>query len=126
MYAWYDNQLIASRYVSQYVLEGHKYYDQDTTLFLYKVLQVPHRDDRHSTEQPGHLPAFSDLKPFDNGESFVLQASIEAIDGNHPEVKEKAINQLLAIKETLKQAVDLVIGDRLALDTRVPLRLRKP
>ena len=70
------------------------------------------------------MPAIGELQPFDGAKGFVLQASIEALDGNNPEIKEKAVQQLVAMKETLKQAVVLKTGDRLALDTRVPMRNR--
>ena len=72
------------------------------------------------------IPPISDLQVLDTRKGFVLQASIEAVDGNNPEVKEKAVQQLLAMKETLKQAVTLAPGDRLALDTRVPIRSIRP
>jgi mediator of RNA polymerase II transcription subunit 18 len=113
-------------YVSQYVLEGHKFYDHDTTLFVYQVLQMPQAFDEQTIATNTSVPPLSDLPPLDHNNGFVLQASIEANDGNNPEVKEKAVQQLLAVKETLKQAVTLTPGDRLALDTRVPLRNIRP
>ena len=118
--------LTAFSYVSQYVIEGHKFYDQDTTLFVHQVLRMPQAagDEAIATNTP--IPPISDLQPLDSTKGFVLQASIEAIDGNNPEVKEKAVQQLMAIKETLKQAVTLLPGDRLALDTRVPIRNNRP
>lgn len=111
-------------YVSQFILEGHKVYDQDITLFLHQVLTVPQTPIEEATSTGTYLPDISNLQPLDGGKSFVLQASIEAIDGNNLEVKEKAVQQLMAMKDTLKQAVTLAPGDRLALDTRVPMRNR--
>ena len=114
--------LTLTRYVSQYVVEGYKFYDQDLTLFLHRPCL-----DKSQTGKPGDdldskTPDLSGLEPFDISGGYVLQASIEAIDGNNPEIREKATQQLMAMKETLKQAVTLVPGDRLALDTRVPAR----
>ena len=68
------------------------------------------------------IPEISKLTPLDPSCGYVLQASIEIADGNSPDLKEKAIQQLLAIKETLRFRVDLAPGDRLALDTRVPVK----
>ena len=68
------------------------------------------------------MPRVSALQPLDANNGFVLQASIEAMDGSNPEMKEKAVQQLTAMKEMLRQAVTLSPGDRLALDTRVPMR----
>ena len=118
--------LMLFSYVSQYVLEGHKFYDQDTTLFVHQVLQTPQASNEQTIATNTPLPPLSDLQPLDSNKGFVLQASIEAVDGNNPEVKEKAVQQLLAMKETLKQAVTLAPGDRLALDTRVPIRNIRP
>ena len=119
--------LMTFSYVSQYVLEGHKFYDQDTTLFVHQVLQMPQASDEQAIATDTPIPPpISDLQPLDSGKGFVLQASIEAPDGNNPEVKEKAVQQLTTMKETLKQAVALAPGDRLALDTRVPMRNNRP
>lgn len=114
------------RYVSQYVLQGHKFYDQDIMLFVHQVLQLPEGSDDQALTTTAPIPPISELHPLDSRKGFVLQASIEAGDGNNPDVKEKAVQQLMAIKETLKQAVTLAPGDRLALDTRVPLRNNRP
>jgi mediator of RNA polymerase II transcription subunit 18, fungi type len=118
--------LMPSRYVSQYVLEGHKFYDQDITLFVHQVLQMPQASDEQAIALTKSIPPVSELRPLDSSKGFVLQASIEAVDGNNHEVKEKAVQQLMAMKETLKQAVTLAPGDRLALDTRVPIRNNRP
>jgi mediator of RNA polymerase II transcription subunit 18 len=118
--------LTASSYVSQYVLEGHKFYDQDMTLFVHQVLKMPQAPDEQAIATNTPIPPISELQPLDGSKAFVLQASIEAVDGNNPEVKEKAVQQLMVMKETLKQAVTLAPGDRLALDTRVPMRNNRP
>jgi Med18 protein len=82
-------------------------------------------------QQPNTKPTFStlntvlddsNLTPLDPSGSYVLQASIEIVDGNSPELKDQATQQLLAIKETLRSSISLEPGDRLALDTRVPVR----
>lgn len=106
------------------MLEGHKFYDQDTTLFLHQVLQLPQASTEPTVPEGRDIPAVRDLQPLDGRKGFVLQASIEALDGNNLEVKEKAAQQLFAMREILKQAVTLEPGDRLALDTRVLVRNR--
>jgi len=121
-----DCPLTPNRYVSQYVLEGHKFYDQDTTLFLYHVLQVPKATDEQLGEANNLSRVISELQPLDASHGYVLQASIEAVDGNNPDLKDKAVQQLLSMKETLKQAVVLAPGDRLALDTKVSTRNARP
>ena len=51
--------------------------------------------------------------------TYVLQASIRVQDGAKVEMMNKGMNELMNLKETLKGAVELDMGDRLAMDTRV-------
>jgi hypothetical protein len=83
---------------------------------------MPRASDEQAVAINTPMPRLSELQPLDVNNGFVLQASIEAVDGANPEMKEKAVQQLLAMKETLKEAVTLGPGDRLALDTKVPMR----
>jgi mediator of RNA polymerase II transcription subunit 18, fungi type len=117
--------LIHSRYLSQYVNTGDKFYDQETTLFLHRIMQLPTQeahDIKISFPAVNSSPDISKLTPLDSSGGYILQASIEITDGNSSELKDRATQQLLAIKETLRSSVNLVPGDRLALDTRVPIR----
>ena len=102
---------------------GERFYDQDTTLFIHRILQLPDAINEHPTNTSS-LPEIDKLKPLDNSGGFVLQVSLEVVDGNNLELKEKAIAQLMAMKEILKQSVNIIPGDRLALDTRVPVTSR--
>ena len=49
----------------------------------------------------------------------MLQASVRVQDGSKPDIMGRGIKELLALKEALKGCVELEVGDRLALDTRV-------
>ena len=40
-------------------------------------------------------------------------------DGSRPDIMSKGIQELLALKEALRGCVELEVGERLALDTRV-------
>lgn len=40
-------------------------------------------------------------------------------DGNKPETMTVAMNELMRFKETMKGVVEMEMGDRLALDTRM-------
>jgi mediator of RNA polymerase II transcription subunit 18, fungi type len=120
-----EASLTQSRYLSQYVITGDKFYDQDTTLLLYKVMQAPNQgtqDTKASFSAVNTIPTLSTLTPLDSSGTYILQASIEIADGNNPDLKDKATQQLLAMKDSLRSSIDLVPGDRLALDTRVPVR----
>nr|KAK5438344.1 DNA kinase/phosphatase Pnk1 [Exophiala xenobiotica] len=112
-------------YVSRYMLVGSNFYDQDTTLSVHKVVQLPQVPADKAISDVSFLSDISKLQDFDGSGGYVVQASIDVVDGNHPELKDRATRQLLAHKEALKQAVDLTPGDRLALDTRLPSVVRK-
>jgi len=49
----------------------------------------------------------------------MLQASARVQDGTKPDSINLAISELKAFKDMMKGVVELEIGDRLALDTRV-------
>ncbi|RMZ90270.1 hypothetical protein DV736_g2500, partial [Chaetothyriales sp. CBS 134916] len=108
-------------YVSRHFVEGAQFYDQDTTLFLHRPSTIPPVEPDKATDL-SFLDDSESLKLVDASGGYVLQASIEAIDGTNSELKDRATRQLLALKEILKPAIDLEPGDRLALDTRVNLR----
>jgi len=117
--------LTPSRYLSQHVITGDKFYDQDTTLFLHKIMQTSNpgtQNTKATFSSVDTIPTLSTLIPLDPGGAYILQASIEIADGNSADLKDKATQQLLAMKDSLRYSVDLVPGDRLALDTRVPVR----
>ena len=65
------------------------------------------------------LPPLSTLKPLDPSGSYILQASIRIADGTKPDTMTVGINELKAFKDTMRGVVDMVVGERLALDTRV-------
>ncbi|EHY55951.1 Mediator of RNA polymerase II transcription subunit 18 [Exophiala dermatitidis] len=108
-------------YVSRYLVVGDNFYDYDTTLFVHKVLRLPQVSADGAIADTSFLSNISELPKLDGSGGYMLQASIDVVDGNHPELKERATRQLLGHKEALKQAVELTPGDRLALDTRLPV-----
>jgi len=59
-------------------------------------------------------------KEFDkDGKSWVLQTSVRVGNANEQETVGRGIEELKVLKGELKGVVDLEIGDRLSLDTRV-------
>ena len=102
------------------MVTGSKFYDHDTTLFVHKVLRLPPVGAAEALGDRSFLSTSDQLPELDGSGGSIIQASIDVVDGNNPELKERATRQLLGLKEALKQAVDLTPGDRLALDTRLP------
>lgn len=108
-------------YVSEYVDEGYQFVTKNAIILVHRILRLP------TPEQPRDsplesLPPFSDLQPLDKSGAYVVQVSIKIQDNYKPETRDKAQNELLALKGTLKGVLDLEPADRLALDTRVKAR----
>ena len=51
--------------------------------------------------------------------AYIVQAAMRVQDGSKVETMTKGVNELLSLKEMLNGVVEMVMGDRLALDTRV-------
>ncbi|RVX73174.1 hypothetical protein B0A52_02301 [Exophiala mesophila] len=112
-------------YVSRYLLVGSKFYDHDTTLHVHKILTLPPVSASAAITERSYLSNVSELKELDGSGSYLVQASIDVIDGNNQELKDRATRQLLNLQESLKAAFDLTPADRLALDTRLPSVVRR-
>ena len=100
---------------------GNKFFDRDTTIFLHKVMRIPDAEKPEDAIDHTFLDKTNSIQPLDGSGGYLLEVSMEAAEGNSQEIKDRATGQLLALKETLKQAVDLTPGNRLALDTRLPV-----
>ncbi|KAI9882146.1 MAG: hypothetical protein M1823_006110 [Watsoniomyces obsoletus] len=117
-------------YTSDYALEGQRLILNNVILLLHRLFYTPRLEAASSTtsnrveKESPRTPAdgFSDLESWsllDPSGGYILQASVRVQDGGKPESMTLAVNELLAIKETLKGLVELEPGDRLAMDTRV-------
>lgn len=102
------------RHVTTYTISGHRFTHHSTSLLLYRV-PLPAATVEDDTTSDG-LPQVRLLDP---SGAYILQASVQVQDGSKVETMTKGVNELLGLKEILKGAVELEIGDRLALDTRV-------
>lgn len=105
-------------YVSEYVIEGHRFIHQNIILLLHRVMRSS--VDAEVQGSPAKaVPKLDNLVLLDPSSAYVLQASIRIQDGSKPESISVGINELKAFKELMRGVVDLDIGDRLALDTRL-------
>ncbi len=107
-------------YVSRYMVVGDKFFDRDTTVFLHRAMRVPDARTANDAINDSFLDEPDVIQSLDQSGGYLLQASIQALEGTSQEVKDRATGKLLALKETLKQAINLTLGDRLSLDTRLP------
>ena len=117
--------LTLSRYVQRYYVEGKNFYNQDTTLFLHRMRELPALQPDQSPTDISHLPPADKCRLLDPSEGWILQASIDIADGKAQELRDRATRQLMSIRDTLSPSVKLEKPDRLALDTRIPVRVRQ-
>ena len=103
-----------SRHVSTYTISGHRFTHHSIFLILYRIF-LPASMDENDSASDGPPQA----RLLDPSGTYILQASVRVQDGSKVETMTKGVNELLSLKETLKGVVELEIGDRLALDTRV-------
>ncbi|CAD6591422.1 MAG: Mediator of RNA polymerase II transcription subunit 18 [Alectoria sarmentosa] len=101
-------------HVSTYTISGHRFTHHSASLVLYRVT-LPATAVRSDSTSGGPPQA----RLLDPSGTYILQASVRVQDGSKVETMTKGVNELLGLKETLKGVVELEIGDRLALDTRV-------
>ena len=111
------------RYVSQYVLEGHRFVHNNLTLFLHRVLVSPSSAgadaDLNQSRDPEDLPQLEDCVPLDQSGAHLLVSSCYVADGSQPELIKRGVKEQVAFREAMKGIVDMRPIERLALDTRV-------
>lgn len=103
-----------SRHVSTFTNSGHRFTHHSISILLYRIT-LPAGTVKTDSASDG-VPQTRLLDP---SGTYILQASVRVQDGSKVETMTKGVNELLGLRETLKGVVDLEIGDRLALDTRV-------
>lgn len=105
----------SSSHVSSYYLSGHRFAHLNSSLSLYRA-HVPSPSDLESMDITNDI---SHARLLDPSGAYILQAEIKVHDGSKVELMNKGMNELMNLKETLKGVVELDVGDRLAMDTRV-------
>lgn len=115
----YEAPQLTSRFYSHtttYLLAGSRFTHLSTSLLLYRLL-IP------TTLAASQLNSTSinlaDTGQLDPSGAYILQVAVRVQDGSKVETMSKGASELLQLKETLRGCVELDMGDRLALDTRV-------
>jgi hypothetical protein len=65
------------------------------------------------------LAPYSDYKPLDPADGYVLQATIRLVDGGNPKVVSLASEELDVLRRTMAGVIHMEAPDRLSLDTRI-------
>ena len=107
-------------YSTAYVLKGWQIVHGNIIVHLHKSFLAPKAGKSADVELPRvSINSIDTLKPFDSSGGYFLQAAIRVQDGSKPELIQQAVSELASFKEAMRGVVDLEVGDRLALDTRV-------
>lgn len=104
-------------HISTYLIFGHRLSYLSTSLLLFRP-HVPLPPSSSSLSSQQH-PTLAHSRLLDPSGAYILQAALRVSDGTKPELMTRGITELLALKEMLKGVVELSVGERLSLDTRV-------
>ncbi|KIW05322.1 hypothetical protein, variant [Verruconis gallopava] len=99
--------------LNQTVVEGHRFILDNIILCLHRIMTLP--TPIQSINDP--LPAVSSLVPLDKSGSYVLEAKVRIAESN-PSLISRAEQELAAFQTRMRGVIDLVVPERLALDTR--------
>ncbi|KXT06977.1 hypothetical protein AC578_7162 [Pseudocercospora eumusae] len=99
----------------QFLTEANRFVHNNVVTRLYRMRQSPESADPIASPAPSP----KGQKLVDPSGSWIIEASIRVEDGNNSTLTDRAKQELLAFKETMDGALDLIAPDRLALDTRV-------
>lgn len=119
-YAQYSHSLtdydLPQSHIATYLLAGHRFTHLSTSILLYRLF-LPANPFKDVSNGPSR--EISKARLLDPSGTYILQAAVRVQDGSKVETMTKGSLELLSLKETLKGVVELDMGDRLALDTRV-------
>lgn len=105
------------RYLSEYTLYGTRFTQNNIDL------RIQHALVDQSIQELSSPPAVSNpvetMQAIDDSGGYILQASIRVLDDSKPEVMSTAYNELQDLKDTLRGLVELDLGDRIAMNTRI-------
>ncbi|KAF4553299.1 Med18-like protein [Elsinoe fawcettii] len=105
------------RFVNEYFTEGFRFVYRDTVLHLYRVLVAQPEEGNMGMRKK--LPALEEMTLLDGSGAFVLEATVRVEDRSKPALVQTATEQLLALRNELKGAIDLRVPERLSMDTRL-------
>ena len=126
----FANTIMDARHTSTYLLQGHRFTYQNTSLLLYRVFVPttasdvtttktnPEQYNNNVSDNAG-LIDMAQQRLLDASGTWVLQAGLRVQDGSKVETMAQGVNELVGVREMLRGVVELEIGERLAMDTRV-------
>ena len=111
-------QLISCHSFAQsYHVIGHRFTHLNSSIRFYRTIIRPQTTERE--ELSAISSDASDEPLLDASGAYIVEVSVRVQDGTKVEQAKRGMTELLNLKETLKGAIELDAGDRLALDTRM-------
>jgi len=101
---------------TSHLLIGHRYTHNSTSILLYRPFLPPPSSSPYNGADAIAIPK---CRLLDTTGGYIVQAMVRVEEGSNVETMTQGTDELIALKETLKGAIELEIGDRLALDTRM-------
>lgn len=102
-------------YINQYIIGGHEFVINNTVLFVNRIRKFP---DPTPSSLDTPLPQLEQMPLVDQSGSWLVQVSLNVVDGASPKLVKDAMSEVLGVQERLRGIVKLVTPDRLSMDTR--------
>ncbi|KAI1411193.1 mediator complex, subunit Med18 [Hypoxylon sp. FL1857] len=103
------------RYKNEIIQESRSFVRENVEFVFSRYYQLP--------DSPGgpvaSLPAFTDLRPLDPAQKWVLNVKLNVLDDSQPDKVKKAMEELLVVKAELDRLFDFKPIDRRVFDTRI-------
>ncbi|KAI1076364.1 mediator complex, subunit Med18 [Whalleya microplaca] len=104
------------RYKNETIQESYAFVRENVEFVFSRYYRLP--------DSPGRpvaaLPAWTDLRPLDPAQKWVLNVKLNVPDDSQPEKVKKAHEELLAVKAELEKVFEFKVIDRRVFDTRIP------
>ncbi|KAL7624098.1 hypothetical protein AAE478_005655 [Parahypoxylon ruwenzoriense] len=103
------------RYKNEMILETYSFVRENVEFVFSRYYHLPESPGRPVTT----LPAWTDLRPVDPAQKWVLNVKLNVLDDSHPERVKKANDELMAVKAELDKIFEFKPIDRRVFDTRI-------
>ncbi|KAJ4324432.1 hypothetical protein N0V94_001330 [Neodidymelliopsis sp. IMI 364377] len=110
-----------NRFVTEYYIEGHRFVHGNVIIFLHRILHEPGVRNLQ-TEPKVNPPAFDALQLLDQSGTYIVEAKVRVQDFKDASVLESGVDELKRFQTQMRGCVELVLPDRLTMDTRVKYR----
>ncbi|KAI1375995.1 mediator complex, subunit Med18 [Hypoxylon crocopeplum] len=103
------------RYKNEIIQESYSFVRENVEFVFSRYYHLPNSPGRPVTT----LPAWTDLRPLDPAQKWVLNVKLNVLDDSQPEKVKKANEELLGVKAELDKIFDFKVVDRRVFDTRI-------